>query len=90
MGELQQQRNKTDPLSDELWLIANNSKSFVKGSKSIIRNNLHLCKGSEIYLVWNFWKESGVMTQGRREVEVGTLLLSDENSVIAENVLSYF
>ena len=31
------------------------------------------------------------MTQGRREVEVGTLLLSnDENNVIAENVLSYF
>ena len=37
------------------------------------------------------WKESEVTTQGRREVEVGTLLLSnDENNVIAENVLSYF
>ena len=36
-------------------------------------------------------KESGVKTQGRREVEVGTLLLSnDENNVIAENVLNYF
>ena len=36
-------------------------------------------------------KESGVKTQGKREVEVGTLLLSnDENNVIAENVLSYF
>ena len=36
-------------------------------------------------------KESGVTTQGRREVEVGTLLLSnDENNGIAENVLKYF
>ena len=31
------------------------------------------------------------MTEGRREVEVGTLLLSnDRNNVITENVLSYF
>ena len=31
------------------------------------------------------------MTKGRREAEVGNLLLSnDENSVIAKNVLSYF
>ena len=30
-------------LSDELWLIANNSKSFAKGSKSLIRNNLGFC-----------------------------------------------
>ena len=30
-------------------------------------------------------------TQGRREVQVGTLLLSnDENHVISENVLNYF
>ena len=37
------------------------------------------------------WKESGVMTQVRMEVEVGTLLLSnDKNNVIAENVLSYY
>ena len=36
-------------------------------------------------------KESGVTTQVRMEVEVGTLLLSnDKNNVIAENVLSYF
>ena len=36
-------------------------------------------------------KESGVMTQVRMKVEVGTLLLSnDKNNVIAENVLSYF
>ena len=36
-------------------------------------------------------KESGVITQGRRVVEVGTLFLrNDENNVIAKNVLSYF
>ena len=30
------------------------------------------------------------MTQGRREIKVGTLFLSnDENNVIAENVLSF-
>ena len=29
-------------LSDELWLIANNSTSFANGSKSIIRNNFGL------------------------------------------------
>ena len=34
-------------LSDKLWLIANNFKSFVNG-KSIIRSNLGLCKRSEI------------------------------------------
>ena len=35
-------------------------------------------------------KESGVMTQGRKEVEVGTLLLSnDKNSVIVNYLLSY-
>ena len=38
-------------LSDELWLIVNKSKSFANGSKSIIRNNLSLCKHSEIYLI---------------------------------------
>ena len=37
-------------LSDKPWLIANNSKSFANGSKSITRNNLGLCKRSEIYL----------------------------------------
>ena len=31
--------------------IANNSKSFVKGSKSIIKNDLRLCKGSEVYVI---------------------------------------
>ena len=29
-------------LSDELWSIANNSKSFANGSKLIVRNNLGL------------------------------------------------
>ena len=43
-------------LSDELWLIANDSKGFKNGSKSIIRNNLGLCKRSEIYLNYNFQK----------------------------------
>ena len=33
------------------------------------------------------WKESGVMTQGRMEVEVAILLLNDKNNVTAENVL---
>ena len=37
------------------------------------------------------WKESGVTTQERREVDVGTFALSnDKNNVIAENVSSYF
>ena len=36
------------------------------------------------------WKESG-LRQGRREVEVGTLLLgNDKSNVIADDVLSYF
>ena len=38
-------------LSDELWLIANNSKSFANGSKSITRSNLGLYKLSDIYLI---------------------------------------
>ena len=37
-------------LSDKLWSIANNSKSFANGSKSIIWNNLRLYKHSDIYL----------------------------------------
>ena len=37
------------------------------------------------------WQESGVTTQGREEVEVGTLLLgNDKNNVIADKVSSYF
>ena len=36
-------------------------------------------------------EKNRVTTQGRREVDVGTLFLSnDENNVIAENVFSYF
>ena len=36
-------------------------------------------------------KESGVVTQRREVVKVGTLLLdNDKNNVIADNVLSYF
>ena len=36
-------------------------------------------------------KESGFMIHGRREVEVGILLLSnDKSNVIAENLLSCF
>ena len=42
---------KSPPLSDKLWLIANNCKSFANRSKSIIRNNLGLCKRSEMYLI---------------------------------------
>ena len=37
-------------LSDEL-MIANDSNSFANGSKSVMRNNLCLCKRSEIYLI---------------------------------------
>ena len=37
-------------LSDELWLINNNSQSFANGSKPVKRNNLGLCKRFEIYL----------------------------------------
>ena len=32
MGELQQPTNKMTLLSDKLWLIANNSKSFAYGT----------------------------------------------------------
>ena len=36
-------------------------------------------------------EKNRVMTQGRREIRVGILLLSnDENNVIAKNVLSLF
>ena len=36
------------------------------------------------------WKELGAMTQGMREVEVGTLLLgNDKNNVIVDKVFSY-
>ena len=45
-------------LSDELWLKANNSKSFAYGSNPIIKNNLRLCKHSEIYFTLNFQKHN--------------------------------
>ena len=45
------QETKMILLSDELWSIANNSKSFENGSKSIIRNNLGLYKHADIYLI---------------------------------------
>ena len=41
-------------LSDKLWLITNNSKSFATNSESIIRNNLGFCKHFEIYLFRTF------------------------------------
>ena len=56
MGELQQQ--KMILLSDEPWSIANNSKTFTNGIKSII-NNLALYKPSDIYLISNFEKHHG-------------------------------
>ena len=49
MGELNQ-GTKMILLSDKLW-IPNNPQKFANGSKSIIRNNLGLCKSSEIYLI---------------------------------------
>ena len=51
MGELQQPRNKTDP---PVRQTANNFKSFANRNKSIIRNNLGMCKGSEFTLIKNF------------------------------------
>ena len=44
MGEIQLPKSKNDPL------FSNNSKSFANRYKLIIRNNLDLCKLSEIYL----------------------------------------
>ena len=39
---------------------------------------------------YDVWKELGAMTQGMREVEVGTLLLgNDKNNVIVDKVFSY-
>ena len=36
------------------------------------------------------WKESGVTTQWRSEVEVGILFLDNDKNVIVHKVLSYF
>ena len=33
----------------------------------------------------DFWKESGVTTQGRKEVEVGTLLLGNDKKTLPIN-----
>ena len=46
-------------LSGELWSVANSSKSFANGSKSIIRNNLGLYKCSDIYLTLELSKHHG-------------------------------
>ena len=48
---LNNQGTKMILLSDKLWWITNKSKCFANGSKSIIENNLGLCKCSEIYLI---------------------------------------
>ena len=42
-------------LSEELWLIANNSKSFINRSKSIIRNNL-VCKSTLKFILFKLSK----------------------------------
>ena len=44
---------KMNYLSDELWLIANNSKRFANGANSIISNNLGFRKCFVIYQNWN-------------------------------------
>ena len=59
-------------LSDELWLIANDSKGFKNGSKSIIRNNLGLCKRSEIYLNYNFQKHCYGSTGKKKSIWQGS------------------
>ena len=48
--------------------------------------------GSDRKKQWNsVWKELGFMTQGRREVEVGTNFLgNDKINVIIDKILSYF
>ena len=61
------------------------NKSFIFGSN---RKRVEFCHSA---VKGHVWKEAGVMTQGRREVEVGILFLSDnKNNVIPENVLGYF
>ena len=51
MGEFSNQGTIKILPSDELWLIANNSKSFAIENNSIIRNNLGLSKRSETNLI---------------------------------------
>ena len=48
-------------------------------------------KKVEFVIQGHVWKESEVMTQGRRELEVGTLFqINDKTYVIAKNVLNSF
>ena len=49
MEELHQPRKKHDPPFRQTMI--NKFKKFANGSKSIIRNNLGLCKCSEIYII---------------------------------------
>ena len=52
--ELQQPKGTKMILSDKLWLIANNSKIFVNGSKSLKRNNLGLATALKFTLFRTF------------------------------------
>ena len=57
----------------------------------IIESNRKKGEFCRLAVKGHVWKESGVTTQGRREVEVAILLLNnDKNNVTAENVSSYF
>ena len=70
-------------LSDELWSIANNSKSFANGTKLIIKNNLGLYKHSDIYLIWDFQKHGSNGTKidlARKDVSNYLLLTGLDGS----------
>ena len=51
-------------LSDELWSIANNSKSFADGSKSMIKSNLGL--SALIFTFFRTFKNMDLMVQKYR------------------------
>ena len=51
------------------------------------RKKVEFCPSAE---KGHVWKESGVTTQGRKELDIGVLLLSNDKNVIAKTVLSYF
>ena len=70
-------------LSDELWLIANNSKSFANGNKSIMRNNLGLCKCSEIYLFRTF--KSIVMNLMVKNIDLARKDISNKLMIFNSN-----
>ena len=58
----------------------------VSALKFTLFRTLKTIQGSNVHV----WKESGVTTKGKGEVEVAILLLNnDENNVTAKNVLSY-